>query len=357
MGETTERRGFLRRHHRPFIAVGVVLLLLVGVCGWYLWNLNSKLGDIDRLPAAQITGRPDPDQDRDLNILLLGSDKGKKIPGYEDTTLAEDAASDEWPTGKYRSDTLMVVHISADRDEAYVVSIPRDSFVKLYDDTGRPQGRNKINAAFSQWGPYGTIATVERLTGLRMDHLAIIDWAGFEDLSTAVGGVPVTVPYAFYDYKQDKQWEARDYLLKGQEALQYVRTRHGLPASDFDRIDRQQNFLRSLMNKLLESADLFKPRRFTDVLSALTRNLTVDPEWDNSEIRDLAIGLRGIKADNVQFLTVPVTGTPTIPVYGSVVELDRRQGAELFRALGDDTMDDYIGKYPDDVLGDVDEIR
>lgn len=324
MGEASGRRGFLRRHRRPFVALGLVLLLVVGVCGWYLWNLNSKLGDIDRLPSAQIKNRPDPDQDLDLNILLLGSDKAS--PGFGDTTLADDVASGDWPTGKYRSDTLMVVHLTADRNEAYVVSIPRDSFVRLYDDSGTPQGKNKINAAFSLWGPYGTMATVEHLTGLRMDHLAIIDWAGFKDLSTAVGGVPVTVPYAFYDYKQDKQWEARDYLLKGEEALQYVRTRHGLPASDFDRIDRQQNFLRSLMNKMLDSADLFKPQRFTDMLSALTENLTVDAEWDSGEIRDLAFGLRGIEKDHVQFLTVPVAGTPTIPDYGSIVELNKTKG-------------------------------
>jgi LCP family protein required for cell wall assembly len=350
-------RAFLRRHWKSETTVVTVLLLVLGTIGWYLWNLNSKLDDIPRFSTDQIADRPDPDDDRDLNILLLGSDKGKPIAGYEDTSLAEDAVAAEWPVGKYRSDTLMIVHISADRDRAYVVSIPRDSFVDMYDASGTPQGKNKINAAFSESGPNGTIATVEHLTGLRMDHVAIIDWAGFKDLSTAVGGVPVTIPEAFYDYKQDKQWEARDYLLEGEEALQYVRTRHGLPGSDFDRIDRQQNFLRSLMSKLLESADLFKPRRFTATVTALTENLTVDEAWDSSEIRNLAIGLRGMEKDNVEFLTVPVAGTPTIDVYGSIVALDLPQSRELFRALGDSDLDAYIEKYPDALLGDADEIR
>jgi LCP family protein required for cell wall assembly len=351
-------RGFLRRHWKAeTLVITTVLLLVVGVIGYYLWSLNSKLDAIDRFSTDKVQNRPDPDDDRDLNILLLGSDKGKKVPGEEKTSLAEDAQAEDWPVGRYRSDTLMIVHISADRDHAYVVSIPRDSFVDLYDDSGAKQGKNKINAAFSEWGPLGTMATVEHLTGLRMDHLAIIDWAGFKDLSTAVGGVPVTIPEAFYDYKQDKQWEARDYLLEGEEALQYVRTRHGLPGSDFDRIDRQQNFLRSLMNKLLESADLFKPRRFSDTVGALTENLTVDEAWDSGEIRSLALGLRGIEKENVVFLTAPVAGTPTIDVYGSVVQLDRRQCRELFRALGSGDLDGYIKKYPDDLLGDADQVR
>ncbi len=350
-------RGFLRRHWKSETLIIVsVLLLVVGTVGWYLWNLNSKLDDIDRFSTDKVNNRPDPDDDRDLNILLLGSDKGKKV-GFANTSLAEDSQAEEWPVGKYRSDTLMIVHISADRDDAYVVSIPRDSFVDLYDDSGEAQGKNKINAAFSSWGPLGAMATVEHLTGLRMDHVAIIDWAGFKDLSTAVGGVPVTIPEAFYDYKQDKQWEARDYLLEGEEALQYVRTRHGLPGSDFDRIDRQQNFLRALMNKLLDSVDLFKPRQFTSTVSALTENLTVDEGWDSGEIRSLALGLRGINKDSVNFLTVPIAGTPTIDVYGSIVALDKRQCRELFRALGNGDLDTYIEKYPDELLGDADEIR
>src|SRR5690606_8466050 len=101
--------------------------------------------------------------------------------------------------GKYRSDTLMVVHVSANRKNVQVVSIPRDTFAVLHDATGAPQHEAKVNAAFSSFGPNGTIATVEHLTGLRIDHVAVIDWAGLKDLSTAVGGVPVTVPEPVYD--------------------------------------------------------------------------------------------------------------------------------------------------------------
>lgn len=346
-----------RRHRRLLIGVtaGLVVLLVAG--GFYVWKLNSHLGNIDRFSTDGIKNRPESADNDALNILLLGSDKGKKIPGREDTTLAEDAESGDWPTGKYRSDTLMVVHLSADRKRAYVVSIPRDSFVRLYDAGGEPAHREKINAAFSTWGPNGTIATVEHLTGLRLDHVAIIDWAGFKDLSTAVGGVPVTVPEPVYDPKQHKQWEARDYNLKGEEALKYVRMRYGLTRSDFDRIDRQQNFLRSLMSKVLEAGSLFKPVKFNDTLAAITENLTVDDGWDNGEIRGLALDLRGIDVKDVEFLTLPIKGERTHPKYGSILDVDRRQGQQLFEALHEDRMRAYLEKYPDEVLPAEEEIN
>ena len=102
---------------------------------------------------------------------------------------------------------MMVVHIPADRKSAYVVSVPRDSYVPIYDAEGIKHGKNKINEAFSQYGPFGTLRTVENLGDLRIDHMAVIDFEGFHDLTTAVGGVDVYVPEAFYDSKQKVEWE------------------------------------------------------------------------------------------------------------------------------------------------------
>lgn len=349
---------FGRKHVKALVATGVVLLLVVGAGGYYLWSLNSKLDNIDRFSTDGLNDRPDPNKGEAVNILLLGSDAGKKIPGEsQDTTLAEDVESGEWPVGKFRSDTLMVVHITANRKHIYVTSIPRDSFVMIYDDTGEPTHKNKINAAFSEFGPVGTLSTVEHLTNLRIDHVAIIDWAGFKDLSTAVGGVPVTIPETFYDDKQKIEWKAGDYNLKGNRALQYVRTRHGLLRGDFDRIDRQQNFLRSLMMKVLEAGTLTKPKKFSETLEAITDHLTVDEDWENGDIRGLALSLRGTEAEEVQFLTVPIASTPTIEKYGSIVELDKPQTKELFTLMGQGRMGTYVEKYPDELLGDEDDIN
>jgi LCP family protein required for cell wall assembly len=347
-----------RRRRRLLVGALAVLVVVASVGGYYAWSLNSKLGNIDRIPIGTIKNRPDPDSGKDLNILLLGSDKGDTAdPAYAGTTLAEDARGDTWPVGKFRSDTLMVVHISGDRKDVSVVSIPRDSLVMLYDASGEATHKAKINAAFSEYGPAGAIATVEHLTDLRMDHVAIIDWAGFKDLSTAVGGVPVHIPESFYDSKQKVQWDAGDYLLKGNRALQYVRTRHGLLRGDFARIERQQNFMRSLMKELLDAGSLTKPREFSNMLDALTSNLTVDESWANGAIRSLALSLRGTKADRVTFLTVPVSGTPTVPTYGSIVELNFPSARELFTAIRDDKVKAYLSDHPELALPDANQIE
>jgi LCP family protein required for cell wall assembly len=346
-----------RRRRQVLIGLLALLVVIVAAGGFYAWTLNNKLDNIERIPLEQIKDRPDPDSGKDLNILLLGSDKGDTDdPAYADTSLAEDARSDTWPVGKFRSDTLMVVHISGDRKQVSVVSIPRDTLVTLYDASGAATHKAKINAAFSEYGPAGAIATVEHLTNLRMDHVAIIDWAGFKDLSTAVGGVPVHIPESFYDPKQKVQWTAGDHVLEGKEALQYVRTRHGLLRGDFDRIERQQNFMRSLMKEVLDAGDLTKPLEFNDMLEAVTRNLTVDEDWENGEIRSLALSLRGTSADKVTFLTVPVSGTPTVPVHGSIVELDMVSTRQLFTAMRDDKVKAYVKAHAELVLPDEDDI-
>jgi LCP family protein required for cell wall assembly len=348
-----------RRHRRLVVGVVGVLALVLGTGSAYAYYLNSQLGNVGRVEVdtkLKEADRPDPDKGKALNILLLGSDKGKKVAGAEDTTLSEDAAAATWPAGKYRSDTLMIAHITSDRKKVYLVSIPRDTYTGIYDNEGVEQSQQKINDAFSEFGPNGAIATVEKLTDLRMRHLAIIDWDGFKALSKAVGGVPVYIPRAFYDPKQKVQWEAGEQTLEGKKALAYVRTRYGLLRGDFDRIARQQNFLRSLMKKMLSKGTMSNPIKLTRTLTAVTQNLTVDAGWDPGDMRALALSLRGTTSDDVTFLTAPVATTETIPVVGSIVRLDEAKCKELFTALREDRMDEYLKKYPDDRLADEDQI-
>jgi LCP family protein required for cell wall assembly len=348
---------FHRRHRKLVVGVLSFVLLVVGAGASYAYLLNSKFGNIAKVKTSGLKNRPDPDKGKALNILLLGSDKGKAVPGASaTTTLAEDAKAAKWPSGKYRSDTLMVVHISENRKHVYLVSIPRDTYAMLYDATGSPTSPQKINAAFSFYGPNGTISTVEHLTDVRMRHLAIIDWAGFKDLSRAVGGVPVYIPQSFYDPSQKVQWQAGRQKLEGTMALKYVRTRYGLQRGDFDRIARQQNFLRAMMKEMLARGTMRNPLKLTRTLSALTENLTVDEEWNSGDMRALALSLRGTEAKDVTFLTAPVAGTETVPGLGSVVRLDELKSKELFTAMKRDTMQRYIKKYPDDVLKSDKEI-
>lgn len=346
------RRPLRKRH--PLLMWSLALALVVPLlgAGAFAWNLNSKLANLDTVDTAGLKNRPtaDPDAGHSLNVLLLGSDKGEGSRGGE--TLAEDAEADSWPSGKYRSDTIMIVHISADRKKVDLVSIPRDTYTTIHDAKGEPTAEQKINSAFSEHGPLGAISTVENLTGLRMDHLAIVDWEGFKDLSTAVGGVPVTIPQTFYDPKQHVNWEAGQHNLSGEEALAYVRTRYGLLRGDYDRIARQQNFIRSLMGKMLDSGVTKNPVKLNDTVGALTENLTIDEAWTTGDIRGLAMSLRGVGTENVRFLTAPVGAEEDDPNAGSIVRLDEAKMQELFEAMRTDSMDDYIARYPDDLLGE-----
>ena len=322
----------------------------------YLWTLNDALGDISRMVAPDVDedARPEKAPNKSLNILLMGADDPEQL--VDKPTVEELMADGEWDPDAYRSDTVMVVHIPADRKAAYLVSIPRDSFVTIYDETGKAQGEDKINAAFAAYGPYGTRHTVENLSGLHIDHMAIIDFAGFRDLTTAIGGVDVYIPEAVYDSKQDQQWEEGEVHLEGVLALKYVRMRYGLTQGDFDRVDRQQNFLRAVMQKTLSDETIGNPRRFTSTVRALASNLTVDEDWSNGAIRSLALGLRGLNGDKVRFMTLPNSGTGSDPDAGSIVVVDERRAKVLFDAMESDRVAAYLRRNPDDELPDEREV-
>lgn len=357
-GRRKRRLSFMERH-RFLIRATLTLVVSVSLLGTgYAALLNSTFGNIARFSTDQIQNRPDPDKGRALNVLLLGSDKGKKVPGSRPgSRLSQDVRAAKWPSGRYRSDTIMMVHIAANRRHVYLVSIPRDTYTMLYDHTGTARGRSKINAAFSAYGPNSTIATVEHLTDVRMKHLAIINFNGFKDITRAVGGVEVYIPKSFYDPSQKVHWQAGKQNLKGKRALQYVRTRYGLPRSDFDRIARQQNFMRALMKKLLARGTTRNPVRLTRTLSALTRNIVVDEEWDPADMRALALSLRNTETDDVTFMTAPVAGTETISGVGSIVRLDKVKSHALFAAMAHDRMGAYVKAHPDDVLKSAKEIN
>lgn len=344
--------------YRPVLRVFVIaLIVLAVVASGYAVLLNSKFGNIASFSTDQIKDRPDPDEGHALTVLLLGVDRGKKIPGRKPTRLSEDVAAKTWPAGRYRSDTIMMVHIAANRRHVYLVSIPRDSYTVIFDQTGKPYGANKINSAFAEYGPNGTIATVERLTDVRMQHLALINFNGFKDITRAVGGVEVYIPKAFYDPSQKVYWKAGKQNLEGSLALKYVRTRYGLPRSDFDRIARQQNFMRALMKKLLDKGTTRNPVKLTRTLDAVTENIVVDEDWKPADLRALAVSLRNTQADDVTFLTAPVAYTENVPGVGDVVNLDNDKARALFTAMADDTMAAYVKAHPDDVLKSDKEIN
>lgn len=322
---------WIRRHKVLTSLILVVLLAILLVGGYALW-LNLKLGNIDHFDSlGDAAGRPDPAPGEALNILLLGEDGDGDVQ---------------------RSDTIILAHIPEDRDEAYLVSIPRDSYVQIYDQHNQPQGMNKINAAFSEYKEAGAQATVEQLTNTRIDHVAVMNWEGFKDLSTALDGVRVYIPETFYDSSQEYTWHKGWQNVEGKTALKYVRTRHGLSDGDFGRMARQQNFMRSLMNKLINEG-MTSPTKLPNVLDAITNNLKVDRDWSGGDLRDLAFNMRGLDSDKVEFLTAPWAGYDNDTDVGSVVLLDKPKCHKLWGALRGDgkmTIQEYAEKNKDDSL-------
>ena len=337
-----KERHFIRQHWILCSVAAIVAVGLVAGGGWLLY-LNNMLGNADRVPITIAEeNRPPPTHGEALNILLAGADNG---PG---PSIAEDVEAGTWESGEHRSDTIMILHVPADRDDAFLVSIPRDSYVDIYDESGDYAFTDKINSAFSLYGPSGYVSTIEHLTRLRMDHLAIIDWKGFKDLSSALGGVEVYIPETFYDSSQEVTWEEGTHQLEGEQALQYVRTRYGLEDGDFGRIARQQNFLRSMMGELLSEGTVTNPLKLTSALRAITDNLTVDEDWSGGGIRDLALQLRDVRTEDVTFLTAPTAGYDTTDEGASVVLLDEKQSKELWDSIADDDIDHYVKKYDEE---------
>ena len=350
MSGTTTRAGGrpgLIRRHKVLAGMAVLLVLLLVIGAGALWYANNALRSIDRFasglrPEDRATKPVEGPGADALNILLLGTDKGSR-----GQTVKAELDDGEWSRGAFRSDTIMILHIPADRDNGYLISIPRDSYVQVPDE-----GKTKINAAFSYGGPDLAVHTIEQLTGVYLDHVAILDWAGFKELTNVVGGVPVTIAETYENPRSGRIWQRGTYTLQGEQALRYVRTRYGLAGGDFDRIKRQQNFLRATMRKTLSRGTLTNPLKLKGLLNAASDNITVDSDFTAATMRGLARQLGSMGSSDVTYLTVPVKGVDDIDGVGSVVLLDEAEDDALWKAVAADDVQGYLDSHEVDRLGD-----
>jgi LCP family protein required for cell wall assembly len=337
MGETqpvsSRPRGFLRRHKALTVLVVLSLVLAGGVFGWAAY-LNHELAAVPRFDAnLDRPGRPARVAGESVNILLAGVDDG------HGTDLRKMLESGDWKPGVFRSDTIMVLHLNADRTAAQLVSIPRDSYV---DVDG--YGRTKINASFSYGGPQLLAKTVENYTGIYLDHIAVIDLAGFAGVTRAIGGVDVYVPETVTNTISGDTWTRGWHHIEGDEALHYVRQRYGLPGGDFDRIQRQQNFLRAVLEKVASQGVLANPFKLTSLVSQLSGLLVVDDTFTAGTMRSMALSSRNIRPRDIRFATVPYLGTATIDG-ASVVRLDGPETRAMFKALAHDDFESYFADH------------
>lgn len=324
--------------HAVLAAVVTLAALPVAYLATAAHRLNNQVEHLGGVFSDTAGTRPSaaPAAAEAINILMLGTDRRSDVP-----TTGTAAETEDWEAGEQRSDSMMIVHIDRDRDGVSVVSIPRDSWVRIPD-----HGRAKINAAFSYGGAALAVRTVENLTGVRIDHVAVVDWAGFMAVTDALGGVDMTIPETTHDSARDRTWTAGEHHLNGDDALAYVGQRYGLPGGDLDRVRRQQAFFRALAQTALKSETAKDPVKIYDLLDIITENLAIDEEWSTKEMADLALSLRNVSAGDVRYLTVPVTGTGRAGSQ-SVVWLDKPAGTELWDAVRNDEVEGWATRHPD----------
>lgn len=339
--EPPRRRRFRRRW--AWVAGGLALALLVGAGGVYVVFQRAVAqydANVERFAAPVIPeeGRPaqstvDVEGNKPLNILLLGSDSRISAGNPED-----------WKAGAQRTDAIMLVHVQADRKGAYVISIPRDSWVEI---PGR--GKAKINAGFSYGGPSLMMQTVESVTNVRLDHVMILDFQGFQQVTDALGGVKICVPKQVDDVQGTIKSGCQ--IMDGETALRYVRQRKTLANGDFDRVKRQQNWIRAVLRKVKSSDMLTNPQQLNSTLDLLTSSMATDENFTIDEMYAIAQSLRDAETNHVKFFTAPVEGTGRSADGQSIVLLDEAEGETLWKAVSDDKVYEWIEEYKPHMLG------
>ncbi|MFF5401492.1 LCP family protein [Streptomyces misionensis] len=317
----------VRRRSRTLRIAGLTLaaalVLATATAGYAYWHLNhniksvdinSALGD-DRpapAPAPSASSAAAPLPSGALNILVLGSDSRS---GEADKELGGGDSEGA------RSDTAMVVHIDAGRTAATVVSIPRDTLVTRPSCPLPSGGTSSVaygsmfNSAFSVGGPVCAVKTVESVTGVRMDHFVEIDFAGFARLVDALGGVDVATSQDIDDDKSHLHLKAGPHHLDGKQALALARTRHGIgDGSDLGRIGLQQLLVKALLEQISGTDLLTDPARLYQVADAVTASITTDTGLDSlAELTGLGKSLKGLSADHVKTVMMPVVQAPSDP--------------------------------------------
>ncbi len=303
------------------IRVGV--MIVAGVMGFVLagYTVFAYLIE-DRFDARdnsalindveESAGPEDTDAGNDLNILLMGSD-----------TREGDNADNNGDVGGMRNDTTIIAHISADRSRVEMISIPRDLQVQisdctLFDGTEVKGWFGDFNIAFSNGGQQGdaaeaaacTINTVQDMTGIAIDHWAVVDFTGFQDMVDAIGGIPMCITSDISSKKAHLYIDAGPQLLDGKTALAYARLRTaeegGVSGSDLQRITRQQELLRQTMRTLLGKNILTDTDQITQFVKAMAGSMTMDEDLGSLEyLEGLAWSLRGVSIDDIVFATVP----------------------------------------------------
>ncbi len=325
-GRAAARRSRKRGKKRPLKIISMVVgfVVLIGGLGVaYAWNkLSGNIKSSDLFAGSSgDAGKEKADAfgRTPINILMIGSDSRASAA---DCKLGGSCGNSPGE----RADVEMVVHISADRSNATVMSIPRDLETSLPACTDKDNHtsvgtrRDMINAALN-WGPGCSVAAVHDLTGIPIDHFMKIDFGGVVSMSDAVGGVHVCVDDNVYDPDSHLKLKKGAHVLKGVAALEFLRTRHGFgDGSDLSRTYTQHIFITSLINKLKSAGTLTDPTAIWGLANAATKALTVDNGLGSiPKLINLADDVNKVPTDRITFTTMQNAPDPDPGMSGRVV--------------------------------------
>ncbi|WP_240687324.1 LCP family protein [Amycolatopsis suaedae] len=318
---------------------------------WATWN--NLVGGITQADVLSDDAGGEKPADGARDILLVGMDsrtdaQGNPLPKEVLAQLRAGAAD-----GELNTDTLIFLHVPNDGSKAVAISLPRDSYV----DIPGGYGRHKINSAYAraktdarrnleaqgvkdpkeldvrsnQEGAKTLVATVEQLTGQKIDNYASINLLGFFDVTTAIGGVDVCLNGDVDDKLSGAHFTAGPHTISGADALAFVRQRHGLPRGDLDRVVRQQVFMAGLARKVLSAGTLADPVKLNDLIGALQKSVVLNQGWD---VLKFAQEMKGLTGGQIEFRTVPVENMDYhTPEDGSAIKVDPRAIQKFVKSL------------------------
>ena len=302
-----------RRRRLGLMICGALSAVVLVVAGG-AWGLTGYINDtIKRVDA----GTSDSGTTGPLNILVAGVDQRTGLTHHQEVVLhvGSDVSTN--------SDTLMLMHVSADRSRVTVVSIPRDSWVDIPG-----HGMSKINAAYGDGGPKLMVQTVEQATGLTVNDYVEVNFLGFVKVIDALGGVNICLPFAVNDAYSGLNLSAGVHHVDGITALEYARDRHSFAASDLARIDDQQQLMATILSKAASTGTLSDPFKLRQVIASVTSAIQVDQGFN---LVSLASQLSGLRPQDVAFTTVPLGNLSyQTPTGESAVLWDSAAASQLF---------------------------
>ncbi|WP_406447385.1 LCP family protein [Streptomyces sp. NBC_01613] len=318
---------------RAATTLSVVVLASAGIGHAVVTSLDAGIARVD--PFKDMKNRPQAGHG--MNVLLVGTDGRDQISAQERHRYHLGGAP------CHCTDTIMIVHISEDRERASVVSLPRDSYAMTPARSDEKTGKQvaghpiKLNAAYAEGGPNLTVQTVEDMTHLKIDHYLEVDFTSFMKTVDVLGGVEICTATPLKDSYTGLDLSAGTHTLTGGQALQYVRARHVDGASDLNRMKRQQRFLAALVERATSSGILLNPMKFRDVTRAVLGSVRADKGFGTDELLDLGRAMRNFSPSSSEFMTVPIGRMGyVVKGIGETLKWDTAKADRLFRSLRDD---------------------